>query len=73
MGEGVEMRQMKQGEELQEHLNTVSFSARQKVIELRSLLMEQYPDYIDQSCYNLAMNLLDGLQTVIRLSAKVEE
>lgn len=67
------MRQIKQGEELKEHLSQVSFDARQKVIELRSLWMEQYPDYIDQTCYNLAMNLLDSLQTVIRLSTKVDE
>ena len=67
------MRNIKEGEELKEHLDRVSCAARQKVIELRSLLMEQYPDYIDQTCYNLAMTLLDGLQTTIRLSAKVEE
>ena len=64
---------MKTGEELKEHLNTVSFQTRQKVIELRKFWMEQYPDYIDQTFYHLAMNLLDSLQVVVRLSAGVEE
>ena len=64
---------MKQGQELKEHLNTVSFEARQKVIELRKILMEKYPDHIDQTYYNLAMGMLDSLQTVIRISAGVEE
>lgn len=67
------MRSIKEGKELQEHLRHVEFSARQKVCELRKLWLEQYPDYIDQTYYNLAMHLLDSLQTVIRLSAKVEE
>lgn len=64
---------MKQRQELKEHLKAVSFEARQKVIELRQILMEKYPDYIDQTHYNLAMSMLDSLQTVIRISAGVEE
>ena len=50
-----------------------SYSARQKVNEFRRIWMEQYPDNVDQTYYNLAMNLLDSLQTVVRLSAGVTE
>jgi len=64
---------MKTGEDLKDHLAKVSFDACQKIIEFRKLWIEQYPDYIDQSYYNLAMNLLDVMLTVVRLSAGVEE
>ena len=64
---------MKTGEDLKEHLAKVSFDASQKIIEFRKLWMERYPDHIEQTYYNLAMGLLDSLQTVVRLSAGVEE
>ena len=50
-----------------------SYNARQKVNEFRKIWMEQYPDNVDQTYYNLAMGLLDALQTVVRLSAEVTE
>ena len=50
-----------------------SYKARQKVNEFRKMWMEEYPDNVGQTYYNLAMNLLDALQTVVRLSAEVTE
>ena len=49
------------------------YAARQKLNDLRRTMAEDYPTDVDQSCYNLVMNLLESLQTAIRLAGEVEE
>ena len=49
------------------------YQARQKLNDLRRVMAEDYPTNVDQSCYNLVMNLLESLQTAIRLAGEVEE
>ena len=52
---------------------SAAYDARQKINEFRKIWMSDYPDNIDQTYYNLAMNLLDALQTVVRLAGEVTE
>lgn len=49
------------------------YSARTKVNELRRLWMNEYPETVDQSCYNLVMHLIDSLETAARLAGDVTE
>ena len=56
-----------------EAVSKVTYAARQKVLEFRRLWMEQYPDSVDQTYYNLVMSQLDIMQTLVRLAAEVEE
>ena len=54
-------------------IEDATFKAILKVIELRKIWMEEYPDCVDQTLYNIVMEQLDILLSLIRLSAKVEE
>ena len=54
-------------------IEDATFKAILKVIELRKIWMEEYPDCVDQTLYNIVMEQLDILLSIIRLSAKVEE
>ena len=49
-----------------------TYEARQKVLELRKLMAEKYPDSVDQTYYKLIMNQIDTLMTLIRLSAEAK-
>lgn len=44
-----------------------------RISELRTAWMGHYPTSVDQSLYNLVMNLLDSLQTAVRLAGEVQE
>jgi hypothetical protein len=50
-----------------------SYEGRRMIIEFRRMWMEKYPDSVDQTFYNLVMNQLDSLQTLVRLSAEVKK
>jgi len=49
-----------------ETIETATFEARKKVLELQTLWMEKYPDYVDQTLYDLASQQIDHLLILIR-------
>ena len=49
-----------------------SYSARNKINEFRCMWMNEYPETVDQTFYNLVMQTLDNLQVLVRLSGEAE-
>ena len=50
-----------------------SYSARQKVNELRKIWTYEYPETVEQTFYNLVIHHIDALQVLVRLAGEVKE
>lgn len=64
---------MKTPEETAIAVNKATYEARVKINELWKIWMEQYPDYVDQTLYNLVITQIETTCTLIRLAAEVKE
>jgi hypothetical protein len=64
---------MKTPEETAIAVDEATYEASAKINELWRIWAEQYPDYVDQTLYNLVITQIETTRTLIRLAAEVKE